>query len=269
LQIKNVIYKVIFLSIIIIISNCQKDPSNKTINIFSIEDDKKLGLQVKQEIERDTVNYKILNETKYPEAYSHINRIVTNILNSGKVFYKNDFAWETKILVDDSTLNAFCVPGGYLYIYTGLIKYLDSEDQVAGVMAHEIAHADRRHATEILTKQYGISVLLEVVLGKNQGLLSEIGSSLLTLSFSRENEYEADEYSVKYLCPTEYNSAGAAAFFEKLLAANQVGHTPAFLSTHPDPGNRVEKIKELKTSFNCQGDSTFTQRYIAFKQSLP
>ena len=109
-----------------------------------------------------------------------------------------------KIIHDDDVLNAFCAPGGFICVYTGIIKFLESEDQFAGVMAHEIAHADRRHVTNALTKQYGLSVMLNVVLGSDPSTLKDIAGGLISLTFSRSNETDADNHSVKYLCPTGY-----------------------------------------------------------------
>ena len=127
----------------------------------------------------------------------------------------------TRIIHDDSTLNAFCTPGGYIYVFTGLIHYLDSEDQLAGVMGHEIAHADRRHSTDQMTKQYGISLLLSAI-GGDESAIAQVASGLLLLKYGRGAESEADEFSVRYLCPTEYNAAGGAGFFEKIEAAGRL-----------------------------------------------
>ncbi|MDZ4844452.1 MAG: M48 family metalloprotease [Chitinophagales bacterium] len=242
---------------------------NEGFNIFSIEDDKQLGLQLQQEIAANPGDYPVLSETQYSAAYAHIYRMRDSILNSGNVDHKDDFTWEVKIIHDDATLNAFCAPGGYIYVYTGLIKFLDSEDQLAGVLGHEIAHADKRHSTQQLTKSYSISLLLQVVLGENAQLLSEIAQGLVSLKFSRSDESEADEYSVKYLCPTEYNAAGASGFFDKLIQLEQAGGTPQFLSTHPNPDNRVADINAHKTESGCAGAGTFDARYQQLKNSLP
>lgn len=246
-----------------------KNPDDNSINIFSIEDDKKLGAQVNQEILSNPQEYPVLNEAQYASAYAYMNNIRAKILNGGQVYYKNEFAWEVRIIQDDNTLNAFCTPGGYIYVYTGLIKYLNSENELAGVLGHEMAHADRRHTTDQLTKAYGIQILLDVLLGKDQGTATQIAAGLATLAFSRANETEADNYSVVYLCPTSYQADGAADFFELLINSGNTGGTPVFLSTHPDPGNRVENIKAKRTELGCSGTGTFDQAYQAFKNSLP
>ncbi len=265
----------LFISVVIISLigglSCKKkneDPEkkDKSINLFSIEDDKELGIQVSQQIESDPVTYPILDSAQYPDAYEHLNRIKNTILNSGKVKYAEEFKWQTKIIHNDSTLNAFATPGGYIYVYTGIIKFLDSEDQFAGVMGHEIAHAARRHSTDQLTKQYGIATLLQILVGKDENLIAEVTSSLLSLSFSRSDESEADEYSVIYLYPTEYDARGAARFFEKISGSSS---TPTFLSTHPDPDNRVEEINNKWMELGGKVGGTFESRYQDFQNSLP
>lgn len=239
-------------------------------NIFSIEDDKQLGLQVKQEIMANPGEYPVLDPSTHPEAYNYINGIVSDILSSGNVTYRNEFAWETYIIDRDDVQNAFCTPGGYMYVYTGLIKYLDEKSSLAGVMGHEIAHADKRHSTEQLTKVYGIQTLLDIVLGDNQGLISDVATQLVALEFSRDNEREADESSVNYLCPIKYQSDGAADFFQKIVQAG-TSSPPVFLSTHPDPGDRVADIRSQASSQNCgssiQQDEEVNS-YLEFKNSL-
>ena len=254
------------LSFLLSLNACKKDEG---FNLFSVDDDIELGKQLKAEIEANPSEYPLLSESQYSAAYSHLFRMKDSILNSGQVTYKNEFTWELKIVHDDNVLNAFCAPGGYIYIYTGLIKFLDSEDQLAGVLGHEIAHADKRHSTEQLTKTYGIATLLQVVLGNNVALLQQIATGLISLSFSRAHETEADDYSVKYLCPTGYNAAGAAGFFQKLIDLQQTGGTPQFLSTHPNPDNRVENINANSVNSGCPGTGTFESRYQQLKNSLP
>lgn len=258
----------IFAGAMTFFSSCSKDGK---LNLFSIQDDKTLGLQTKQQIESDPVQFPILDPNRYPAAYNYILAIRNDILNSGKVTYRNDFDWEVKIIHDDNNVNAFCTPGGYIYVYTGLIKFLDSKSALAGVMGHEIAHADKRHSTNQLTKQYGIQTMLDIVLGKNQGMLSQVASELVTLRFSRGDETEADKFSVVYLCPTKYESDGAAQFFEKIEAQGG-SNVPQFLSTHPNPENRIENIKDEAVTLNCGitiSNAENDAEYQSFKASLP
>ena len=259
----------LIVGLVIISFSCNKNPTDSSINIFSIEDDIELGKQVSQEIASNPSQYPLLDTIQYAAAYDYVNNIRNKILGGGEVFYKDEFAWQMHIIKDDATVNAFCTPGGYIYIYTGLLKYLTSEDQLAGVMAHEMAHADRRHTTDQLTKVYGIEFLISIVLGSNPNDLASIAESLVFLEFSRENEAEADQYSVVYLCPTDYNAAGAAGFFEKLIADGQSGDVPVFLSDHPDPGDRLESINAEKETLGCTGTATYDEAYQNFLATLP
>lgn len=250
-------------------SGCGDDDRGGGINIFSVEDDIQLGRDLRDEILANPQEYPILKEAQHPDAYAYLRNIVDDLLASGEVKYAEEFAWEVRIIDDAEVLNAFAAPGGYIFVYTGLIKFLDEKDDFVGVMGHEIAHADLRHSTQQLTQQYGVSTLLSLILGQDQELLENVLGSLLGLKFSRDDESQADVFSVIYLCETEYAANGAASFFEKLLAQG-TANPPAFLSTHPSPENRVEDINMEAEDRNC--DTTFdsdAQEWAAFQNSLP
>lgn len=247
---------------------------DRPVNIFTVEQDKQLGAQLKTEIESNPSQYPLLSEAAYPTAYAYLNAMKNEILNSPEVKFKTDFLWELKIIQDDSTLNAFCAPGGYIYVYTGLMKYLDKVDHLAGVLAHEIAHADQRHSTASMTEQYGLELLIQVASGNaTAGQLAQIAGGLTALGFSRAHETDADEHSVDYLQSTKYACNGASGFFAKLIAQGQAGGGPAFLSTHPDPGNRVTKINDRATSLGCSTnlwhDNGDNGAYTAMLATLP
>jgi predicted Zn-dependent protease len=261
--------KLFFLATAITLITACGNPDDNSINLFSIEDDKDLGLKVNTEIQSNPQEYPVLSRTQYPQAYAYVEAMRDKILAGGNVYYKDEFAWEVYIINDDNVLNAFCTPGGYIYIYTGLIHFLEAEHELAGVLGHEMAHADRRHSTDQLTQIYGLQLMLDILLGQNQNDLTNIAASLVTLSFSRSHETEADTYSVNYLCPTDYRADGAANFFQLLIDEGQSGSTPVFLSTHPDPGNRVQNITDQRNEQGCTGTGTFDAAYNNFKNSLP
>src|SRR5690554_3942097 len=202
-----IIFSLLFSSTLFFMSCEMTKKSISEFNLFTIENDKQLGKEVAMEIESNPQEYPVLDSAKNPVAYRYLYDIRNRILNSGKVEHKNDFAWRLRIINDDQTKNAFCTPGGYIYVYTGLIKYLDSEEQLAGVLAHEIGHADLRHSTRQMTKLYGVDVLLSIVAGDHK-LIKDLTANIIGLKFSRTHETEADEASVTYLCPTDYAAAG-------------------------------------------------------------
>ena len=253
-------------------TSCKKDNNSSDkpkFNLYSIEDDKKFGAQFDQEI-RNNPQFNILNETQYSEAYAKINQFKTELLNTGKVEYATTFAWKIRIIKDDATVNAFAVPGGYLYFYTGLIKTLDNEAEFAGVMAHEMAHVARRHTTAQLTKKYGIDLMLSLLLGQNSNqwvtIAAQLAEGLVDLKFSRNDEFEADRYAVNYTYPTAWDARGVADFFRKMESQSV---TPVFLSTHPSDKDRIEKVNEEWNKLGGKQGTYFESRYQQFINTLP
>ena len=241
-----------------------------------ISEDVKIGAQANQEIANNSKEFPLLPESGNEQVYSYVRGITAKILNSGSLKHRNDFPWVVKIINDNKTLNAFCTPGGYIYVYTGLIKYLDSEDQLAGVMGHEIAHADNRHSMQQMVQLYGIQALASIgaqVATKNSGdgtqkaamTAAQVASALVGLKFSRAHETDADNSSVRYLCNTDYNAAGSAGFFEKI---SNEATPPEWLSTHPNPSNRVQNIYKQSKEAGCIGSGKNAQQYQKIKQLL-
>ena len=238
------------------------------------EEDAALGKQLSEEILRKPSEFKVLNPNDYPESYAYLNGIVKTILESGEVVYKEEFPWKVYIIEDDNTLNAFATPGGYIFVYTGLIKFLEKESDLAGILGHEIAHADLRHASRQIQKAQGLNFVLSLILGENSNGLSEIAAQLAGqlagLQFSREYEQEADARSVDYLSSTPYPCSAAASFFIKLQEEKEQGRIPTFLSTHPSPDNRIAEILARSKQLGCDTSITpASEAYQDFKNSLP
>lgn len=234
------------------------------LNLFTIEQDIALGAQVAHQLDSLSTEYPVLDSASNVAAYAFLYNLRDRILATGKVKYADQFAWQLRIIEDDSTLNAFCTPGGYIYVYTGIIKYLDTEDELAGVMGHEMAHADLRHSTRQMTKSMGLQILNEALLGDREAL-KQITAGIIGLKFSRSHETEADQMSVHYLCGTEYDADGGAGFFEKIEAGGG-SRTPEFMSTHPSPANRVANYHKWATDEGCAPGIDNTQRYANFKR---
>lgn len=260
----------IFASLLITIASCgafNEKNKGKGVNLFTVQQDKELGAQVAGEIDANPGEYPQLDRTQYKAVYDYLDGVRDKILNSGNVDFKEDFDWKLHVIHDDSVLNAFCTPGGYIYIYTGILKFLDSEDQLAGVLGHEMGHADMRHSTRQMTSMVGVQVLLDVLAG-DRAALKQVTAGLVGLKFSRKHETEADERSVLYLCPTDYNAAGGAAFFQKITEMG--GATPPeFLSTHPNPDNRIEHFYNSKETMGCKGENKNETAYKNMVDRLP
>lgn len=230
-----------------------ENPDDGSFNVFSPSDDITLGKSMRDEILNNPLEYEVWSRKEHAGAYALLDSVSGEILQSGKLFYRDRFPWELYIIHDDGTANAFCAPGGYIFVYTGLMKYVYNTDELAGVLAHEMAHADRRHSTDGLTRDYGISLLLRLIFGDDGSAVGELAGSLFSLNYSRSDEREADEYGVAYLCETAFVSDASKHFFERMAEENGTAYVPPFLSTHPDDGTRVRTIEARAAELQCPG----------------
>ena len=247
-------------------------------NIFSDKDDVEFGEQFDKEIKSHPKDFPMLEG--HQDVKEYLTSMGKEILNSPKIKKKNIYPYQFQI-INDTIINAFCTPGGFVYIYTGLMKFLDNESGLAGVVGHEIAHAEKRHVTQRLTAYYGVSALLSFILGGNPSLLGEIAANLFVglafLKNSRDDETEADYYSIQYLKSTKWYPGGITFFFDKIKEEQRKkGKTPGdldrLLSTHPLPDDRINFVnKELK-KIEPKPDPTkglYTDEYQRMKQKLP
>jgi beta-barrel assembly-enhancing protease len=266
---KNIKYWIIATGLIMTLAACglgkdgSEDVPSGGFNLFSVEQDKELGAQVAAELEANPAEYPVLDSASNVAAYKYIYGIRDKILATGKVTHKDDFLWQVRIIDNDTTLNAFCTPGGYIYFYTGIIKYLENEAELAGVMGHEMGHADLRHSTRQMTKIYGVQILAAAALGEREAL-KQITTGLIGLKFSRSHETEADRMSVEYLCATTWPADGGAGFFEKIEAQGGAG-VPEFMSTHPSPDNRIENYHKWAKESNCPGNDNGEMSFREFQ----
>lgn len=245
---------------------------------FPVEKDVQIGQLTVQQIEADPKEYPILPESDYPEAYGHLRRIVGGLLESPAIQYRELFRYdEIKIIHDDKTLNAFVTAGGFIYVYTGLIKYLDAEDHLAGVLGHEIAHAERRHVVTQMQRDIGRRRLILMAalvarpdLSAGDVALLASAKKLLGLRYSREQEAEADAFSVVYLSTgSSYQCNGAAGFFRKILEEGGGKEPPKWLSSHPDSESRVHDIEAKAGSLGCDTTLVDPDSYRDLAACLP
>jgi predicted Zn-dependent protease len=169
-------------------------------------------------------------------------------------------------VLDSPVVNAFALPGGYIYVTRGLLAHADNEAQLAVVLGHEIGHVLARHASRRAASAqlgqlglFGAAILGGVLGGGNvaEGILNYggVGVQLLFLRYSREDEREADRAGVAYAEFADYDAAQAADFFDTLERLSQQSESgiPSFLSTHPDPAEREQTIPQLAAQYDPQG----------------
>jgi predicted Zn-dependent protease len=252
---------------------CQK------ITDFFISDEQEveLGDKFKAQILADSVNY-----PQYKNTSTKRDSVIKYVTNMGQkiVTAQNDrknLNFDFTLIDNDTTLNAFAVPGGHLFVYTGLLKAANSGAEVAGVLAHEIGHVTMRHGANQLMKSTAVSTVSQILFGGDSSSIANavlsVCENLLFLKFSRDDEYQADSCSVKYTVASHYNPFGMKHFFQT-LTAKYGGGMGSFevLSTHPDTDKRIQGVERVigKTTGAPADDSTwtYTTEFAAIKSKI-
>jgi predicted Zn-dependent protease len=230
----------------------------KGINFYSLEREMALGKGLAQEVERSA---KLVDD---PVISEYVNRVGQNLVRNSDA--KVPF---TIKVIDSDAVNAFALPGGFFYVNSGLILRADSEAELAGVMAHEIAHVAARHSTKRETKGQlaQIATIPLILLGPGgwagygiyQGLNFAI--PLTFLKFSRGDEAEADYLGLQYMYKAGYDPNAFVSFFEKVQAEEKrrPGTVPTVFSTHPPTADRVQNVqKTIGTILPARDQYTIT-----------
>jgi predicted Zn-dependent protease len=211
------------------------------VNFYSLEKEIALGKQLAQQVERQS---KVVND---PVVSEYVNRIGQNLVRNSDA--KVPF---TIKVIEDPAVNAFALPGGFFFVQTGLVLKADTEAELAGVMAHEIAHVAARHGTRQATRGE-IAQLATIPLIFMGGAIPYAiyeGSGLLVpmsfLKFSRNFEAEADYLGVQYMYKTGYDPTAFVDFFEKIqtMEKRKPGTLAKMFSTHPPTDDRIEKTQK-------------------------
>lgn len=172
---------------------------------------------------------------------------VGNSLVNNSIAKKTPYKYEFHLLRDSQTINAFALPGGQIFITYALYSKLENEDQLAGVLGHEIGHVLGKHSAARMAKQGFTQGLLSGVMvggGDAAGQMAGMIANTINMSYGREDELESDDLGVKFLIKAGYEPEEMIGVMQILKAAAGPNRTPERMSTHPDPENRIEKIKE-------------------------
>jgi Zn-dependent protease with chaperone function len=213
-------------------------------NMFSPQSDIELGGKAAQDAEKKLV---LCNDPKVDAYLTQLGMRLAAKAPTGGVRYPFEFH-----CVNNKAINAFALPGGYLFINRGAIEAADTEAQLAGVMAHEISHVALRHGTNQATKaQFGqgiVGLTGVILVGSTAGtLITQLGAftaGSVLLKYSRTAETQADVMGTQILYDTGYDPRGMAQFFEKLEAQSKGKNAPEFFSDHPNPEHRIERVDD-------------------------
>ncbi len=186
------------------------------------------------------------------ELQNLVDRIGYKLVSSS-VAQETPYKYEFHLLADDQTINAFALPGGQIFITYALLSKLTTEDEIAGVLGHEIGHVLGRHSAErIAETKFWQQVSQGASVGADAGgLVAGIGQNVL-LGNGRDDELESDELGVLFMINAGYDPEGMITVMQVLKQAAGPNRAPEFQSTHPDPDNRIEKIREAIEKYENQ-----------------
>jgi predicted Zn-dependent protease len=241
-------------------------PKGKKSFIFiSTSQEVDIGKQVAADVESKE---RVLADS---QVQSYVNNIGQKLVS---VCDRKDIRYSFKVL-DNDEINAFACPGGFIYVYKGLLKTMNSEAELAGVLGHEISHVVARHSIKQLQQFYGISLLIKVALGEKSKVVQDVvgaAAGLVLRGYGRDNEFEADEYGTLYQYKANYNPDGMVQLLGlfKSMEKNPPGTLKKLLSTHPPTAERIAKVKKQVEGFgeNAKNLPYGESQYAAIKARL-
>ncbi len=213
------------------------------VNMLSTQDEVRLGKEMSVEIERQE---KVLKD---PAIQTYVRGIGERLV---RVAQRQGLPYTFTVIDAPDTVNAFALPGGYMYIYTGLMKLCSNEAELAGVMAHELGHVVAQHHGRAMTRQMGYNLLMTAVLGQNPNAVGQlvggfVGTSM-AMRYSRQDEYEADRLGMDMLFRSGYRPDAMVSFMEKLQsieAKRGAGPGLPLFSSHPPTQERAQTLLQL------------------------
>ena len=238
----------------ILAAGCGSGGAGKDFNLISIEEEWQLGQKLSGEIAQQ------VHFNNDPAVNAYVRSLGQKIVASSPAPF-NQLPWDFHV-VEDPAINAFAIPGGHVYVNTGLIASAENASELAGVMAHEISHVVARHTTEQISRQYGLSVLAGLVLGQDPGVVSQIAAQIVAggalARFSRDAEREADELGIQAMHRAGYDPRGMAAMFRLLLQhqQSQPGRVEQFFATHPTTEERIRDAENRAAQLSTAGTIT-------------
>lgn len=237
-------------------------------SLISDDQEKQIGLEVKQELEtKQHVRY-----LEDPVVTGYVRGVAGRILT----FAMKDrpgLTWNVNVIDDPKTVNAFATPGGFLYVYTGLLLAANNEAELAGVMGHESGHVVAHHSARQIVEANGLEAVTALALGENPGLLAQLAAAVATkgalLAHSRTEEDEADTYGARYAATAGYDPHALITFFEKLQALyGSTSGISTWLSDHPATDQRIAHIKAYIAEHGLKGSDLGAERFAPIKARL-
>jgi predicted Zn-dependent protease len=220
--------------------------------LISDNEEKQIGQQVHAQLDQQGVKY-----VTDPAVTGYVDRVAAPVLAQAAK-QRGNMDWHVHVIDDPKQVNAFATPGGHIYVYSALLKNLKTENELAGVLAHESGHIIARHSARAMVDQFGLDALTQLALGKNPGLVGQIAAQLVgtgtMLAHSRAEESEADMLGAQIAAQAGYDPRGLSSFLHQLLASQ--GKTPEvlkWLSDHPASEDRIAALDQTIAAHGWSG----------------
>ena len=245
------------------------EPLVQDFNIISVPEERKIGVKIAEQISQE------MRLVQDPSVNDHVRAIGQSL---ARELPHQDFQYQF-FVVDDPTPNAFTIPGGFIYVHTGLLDFVSDDNELAGVLAHEIGHAFERHPAKGLSRQVGVEYLTSLLFKPSQSqgqfrtLALQIAKGGVLNRYSREDELRADEMGYTTLRRSGMRTDGLLRFLRKLQNLSQGrGASIPFLSTHPPTPERIARLEALEKYGYVPEPASYTasqtdQRYAAPRYS--
>jgi predicted Zn-dependent protease len=245
-----------------LLAACATNPATgrRQLSLIGEEQEIEMGRQADREITAATGLY------EDAELQAYVSGVGLPLARASE---RADLPWTFRV-VDDAAVNAFALPGGYIYVTRGILAHLGSEAEVAGVLGHEIGHVTARHSvsqisrSQLATLGLGVGLILNPRL-VNYADLAQVGLGLLFLKHGRGDEREADDLGLRYITRTGYDPRPMVNVFDTLArvsAASGQGRLPSWLSTHPDPEDRSRRIEASLQTLPSRGGRVEREAYL-------
>jgi len=229
---------------------------------FSIEDQKVVGKTMQDQLLNMPNEYPLLSKAQHTCAYDRVEILFNTLLNTSVVENRQTFDWDVHIINNDEIKNAFILPGGHLFVYSGLMKYLQTESELVAILGNEIAYADQELTLNALRAEHGNVTISDLSSGKKVPNLSEILRDLPYLEYNEEMVFNADAVSISLICPFQYDASSLKRFIEKAEQAQ----IEWIRSKGGGITKRLQNIENLSASCGID-EATFEERYKSFKNN--
>lgn len=250
------------LMLLVALPACATNPATGKRQLMLVTEAQEIamGRQADQEVEGA---YGLYPDEK---VQAYVARLGASLVSGSE---RQNLPWTFRV-VDDPTVNAFALPGGFIYVTRGLMTHLNSEAELVSVLAHEIGHVTARHSAAMISKQQfamlglGVGMVVRPEL-QQFGQLAQTGVGLMFLKFGRDAERQADDLGLRYLGRQGYDPQEAVEVFSVLERASQKtgeGRLPSWLSTHPAPEDRAQRLRTTITAAGLTGGKTERRAYL-------